>query len=299
MPKSELGSGSSSFRSWLICATAVFCSLSFLASSAQAQVIQPHRGDRLSSNGRAHTLIGWHDNYYTCLDAVDIEKEEYETREEFKIRRAKLERSKNCAAMWPLEGAVVTKPVALSYNSDSEQFTFKVKLGKTPLPPRFAHADNWLLPEHQKPSPQQLCDEKIWCYDDGNTGGTRVEWIVCWVMGQDTLTATGTDPAFFDSDPTVQVEQSGDTVRMCRRASDRGSVDIAVRSDIHKARKLKASEQSLRIEFEGRSEYFLHCRQGGDCYKGMNRYAMYVFHVAQIRLINQEDGNVLFSAGQP
>ena len=99
---------------------------------SEGRAIDPQYHDEFVVDGVARSLKSWWRAYRDCERNSDVEKGEYETREEFEARRAELAR--NCDTMWPLTNAVATKPVSLSDDSDGETFSFRVDLGDTGRP---------------------------------------------------------------------------------------------------------------------------------------------------------------------
>ena len=259
---------------------------------SEGRAIDPQYHDEFVVDGVARSLKSWWQAYRDCERNSEVGQGEYETREEFEARRAELAR--NCETMWPLTNAVATKPVSLSYDADSETFSFTVDLGNTGRP-----AGVWDLgfvstrdePEYW----QRMCDADVAC----KRGDNYYYKIVCWVVDpkwlEDFQVSTSADTELVDAEPRITVWQNTNenlwaterAARTCNSNSD-WRLEIEVQVDVHKARRMKTMEPSLRLEFSGRSE--THYTEAG-----FNHRSYWIFHISGIRLINQEDGSEIFA----
>ncbi len=259
---------------------------------SEGRAIDPQYHDEFVVDGVARSLKSWWQAYRDCERNSEVEQGEYETREEFEARRAELAR--NCETMWPLTNAVATKPVSLSYDADSETFSFTVDLGNTGRP-----AGVWDLgfistrdePEYW----QRMCDADVAC----KRGDNYYYKIVCWVVDpkwlEDFRVSTSANMEVVDAEPRITVWQNTNenlwaTERAARTCNSNGDwrLEIKVQANIQKARKMKTIEPSLRLEFSGRSE--THYTEAG-----FNHRSYWIFHISGIRLVNQEDGSEIFA----
>lgn len=259
---------------------------------SEGRAIDPQYHDEFVVDGVARSLKSWWQAYRDCERNSEVEQGEYETREEFEARRAELAR--NCEMMWPLTNAVATKPVSLSYDADSETFSFTVDLGNTGRP-----AGVWDLgfistrdePEYW----QRMCDADVAC----KRGDNYYYKIVCWVVDpkwlEDFRVSTSANMEVVDAEPRITVWQNTNenlwaTERAARTCNSNGDwrLEIKVQANIQKARKMKTIEPSLRLEFSGRSE--THYTEAG-----LNHRSYWIFHISGIRLVNQEDGSEIFA----
>ena len=262
-----------------------------LALPTEGLAIDPQYRDEFVVDGVARSLKSWWYAFRDCERNSDIEKGEYETREEFEARRAELAR--NCETMWPLKNAVATYPVSLSYNSDSETFSFTVDLGSTGMPKDLGLAYKPNDPEFWR----RMCDLDLACEE----GGNQYFRTVCWMVDPDWLdnfrVNKSANMAFVDAEPGISVWQVTDenlwaTERAEETCNFRSANDyrlqVSVRADIDKARRMKTMEPSLRLEFSGRSQAH---------YRGGARFneSYWIFHISGIRLVNQEDGSEIFA----
>ena len=259
---------------------------------SQGQAIDPQYHDEFMVDGVSRSLKSWWSLYQECRRDSDVEKGEFETREEFEARRAQL--VKNCDTMWPLKNAVASQAVGLSYDSDSETLSFGVDLGDTGRPagvwgldfiPSNAEAEYW----------RRMCDAGVACERDGKF----YYYIVCWVVDPhwqaDFRASRSANAEFLDAEPGIKVWQSWNenlssteqTERICMNSND-WRIEVTAKADIDKARKLKTVEPSLRMEFTGRSVY--HSKIAGS-----NHWYFWMFYIQGMRLINQEDGSEVFS----
>ena len=219
-------------------------------------------------------LIAWYDAQRRCRrDVEKIKKGEYETRTEYVARRQRLLEELSCERFWPLRGAVMSRPVELSYSSDRAEFVFRTKLGKKPGL-RFQE------------------------------GGVDYSHDVCWQVESSwrrslESSATASDAVFFDGKPSLsggdwEGPRSADTpLTRCTASNDTFDLKIQIAAGIEKARQLKESEGDLRLELHGRTE-----RISTDGYprRGFQYSYVYMFWIREVRLVNRESGIVLFSA---
>ncbi len=272
----------------LWCVIAVGGSMAFPSGG---HAIDPQYHDEFVVDGVARSLKSWWHAYRDCERNSDIEKGEYETREEFEARRAKL--AKNCDTLWPLKNAKTTKAVSLSYDSDNEMFSFTVELGNTDRP-----AGIWdlgFISERDEPEYwRRMCDADVACKE----GENYYYKIVCWVVDPNWLDdfqiSRSANLEFVDAEPRISVWQSNhenlwatERAEMTCNTSNDWRIEIKVQADIRKARKLKTMEPSLRLEFSGRSE--THYKEAG-----RNHRSFWIFHISGIRLINLGDGSEIF-----
>lgn len=250
----------------------------------------------------------------SCRQRIRIKRGEYETRAEFAARRSRMKKKmERCKELWPLRNARVIKPASLSYNADSEWFTFSVKLGGAAYPGhlRKGVVHTRELEKHYR----QLCDAGLQCRYKHRNGGYAYRYnIVCWTTAGQKIHALKMNKQRLDGWGKYRIYQSikyqhytkrtgayGQIIRRYRRPiglhdfstcidSNDWSMWFRVKADIRKARQLKRDERHLRMEFVGNSDYI---RKKA----GRNDWRIYIYRIHRLRLFNSKSGNTIFSLG--